>query len=468
MRRPRDEESFKEYSYVLRYRKAEEIIAKVGKNAGNLGRVALVFPNSYNIASGSLAWSWIQTLLFRRGLNVQRFFYEKWFRRFYSMEEQIPIDEFPVWLFTFQFENDLLNIADILRKKGIPIAAHERANYHPIVIIGGPVTLFNHSIVEEIADFVFIGDIECSIEDFASVLMQSDKENISTELLKINQIYSSKYGKRNFSNCIGQLQPVPVSHYTTLHSPYKNKVLIEIGRGCIRRCAFCVTGYTKKPVKFAKVDDVIEILEENKDKEFGFISATITDYPYLDKLLDYLESKNIRFSVSSMRADGLNERLLRLLKETDHHSFTIAPEGISQKMREIMLKDLSTEQIIRGLELGNRVGFQHVKLYYIIGLEEEDTSDYEEFFDFLKMVANMGYKEITVSINPLVPKLSTPFSNRRMIEKKEYEERIVFIRKNVPKHVKTNFESYKESRIQYEISNLIAKETLEYINEKLR
>jgi len=467
MRRPRNEESFKEYSFVLRYRKDEKMIEK-REIGGNLGRVALIFPNSYSVASGSLAWSWIQTLLFRRGLNVQRFFYEKWFRRFYSMEEQIPIDEFPVWLFTFQFENDLLNIADILRKKGIPIAARERFSYHPIVIIGGPVTLFNHRIVEEIADFVFIGDLECSIEEFTAALMHNDKESIVNGLLRINQIYSSKYNKSEFSNCIGQLQPVPVAHYTTSHSPYKNKVLIEIGRGCIRRCAFCVTGYTKKPVKFAKVDDVIAILEENKDKEFGFISATITGYPYLDKLLDYLENENIRFSVSSMRVDGLNERLLRLLKETDHRSFTIAPEGISQKMREIMLKDLSTEQIVRGLELGNSVGFQHVKLYYIIGLEEEDTSDYEEFYDFLKMVVKMGYKEITVSINPLVPKLSTPFSNRRMIEKKEYEERATFIRKNIPKSVKVNFESYKESRIQYEISHLKAQESLDYINEKLK
>ncbi|ABS60028.1 MULTISPECIES: B12-binding domain-containing radical SAM protein [Fervidobacterium] len=462
MRKPRDAESFREYEYILKFKKSEKILKDI---SGNLPKVAFIFPNNYEIASGSLAWSWIQQLLSQQGIGVERFFYEKWFKKFYSLESQIPIDEFPVWLITFQFENDLLNIADILIKKGIPLKANERNEYHPLIIIGGPTTLFNYKIVEEIADLVFIGDIECSITQFSEALKYYIDSRLVDKFLDVNEIYSKKFGKIKFSKCFGTLFPVPHSHYVSSMSSFKNKMLIEIGRGCIWRCAFCVTGYTKKPVKFAKIDDIVEIFEKykNNEIEYGLISATITDYPYLDELLDYVEKNKVKFSVSSMRIDKVNERLLRVLKETNQYSFTVAPEGISQKIRDVMMKDMSTDDIINGLILGRKVGFDSVKLYYIIGLEEEDEKDYNDFFEFIKEVQKMGYKNITLSINPLVPKPMTPFEKRNMISKKEYENRMLKIKKSLPKNVKADFESYKESFIQYEIAYLSGEDVIYYI-----
>ncbi|MFN3328689.1 MAG: radical SAM protein, partial [Fervidobacterium pennivorans] len=181
-----------------------------------------------------------------------------------------------------------------------------------------------------------------------------------------------------------------------------------------------------------------------------------------------LESQNIKFSISSMRADKIDKRLLMLLKNTDHHSFTIAPEGISQKMRDVMIKDLTTEQIIKTLELAREVGFKHVKFYYIIGLEEEDENDYAEFFEFLKTVVDMGYQEVVISVNPLVPKPFTPFADRKMVEKREYDEKTKFIRRNVPKKVRADFESYKLSRIQYELSHLKGPQTVDYLEQIIK
>ncbi|MGB9615461.1 MAG: radical SAM protein, partial [Fervidobacterium sp.] len=126
-------------------------------------------------------------------------------------------------------------------------------------------------------------------------------------------------------------------------------------------------------------------------------------------------------------------------------------------------KDLTADKIIHGLRIGREVGFESVKLYYIIGLEEESDDDYKEFFGFIKDIQKMGYKNITLSINPLVPKPMTPFEKRSIISKKDYEERMVFIKKNLHKNVKINFESYKESLVQYELSSLKGIETIEYI-----
>ncbi|MGC8955424.1 MAG: B12-binding domain-containing radical SAM protein [Fervidobacterium sp.] len=460
MRRPKDEESFKEYSYVQKMRATEKILENI---SGNLPKVALIFPNGYEIASSSLAWSWVQQLLCKKGIGVERFFYEPWFKRFYSLESQKPLDEFPIWMFTLQFENDLLNIADILVKRGIPLNSADRFDYHPLIIIGGPVTLFNYKVVEDLADFVFVGDLECSVEEFSNALDTFSESRSIDEFLKVKRVYSKKFGKINFEKCFGKLTPVPYSHYITSRSTFKNKLLVEVGRGCIWRCAFCVTGYTKKPVKFANLNDVLELMERYKELEFGLISASITDYPYLNELLEFVERNNIRFSVSSMRIDKVSYKLLDLLKRTDHQSFTVAPEGISQKMRDIMIKDLTADKIIHGLRIGREVGFESVKLYYIIGLEEESDDDYKEFFGFIKDIQKMGYKNITLSINPLVPKPMTPFEKRSIISKKDYEERMVFIRKNLHKNVKINFESYKESLVQYELSSLKGIETIEYI-----
>lgn len=462
MRRPRDKESFKEFDYVSKIHRHEKLTTQI---PGNLPKVALIFPNNYKVASSSLAWSWIQQLLANKGVGVQRFFYEETFKRFYSMEEQRPIDEFSIWLITFQFENDLKNIADILIKRGVPLNVLDRADYHPLVIVGGPVNLFNVELITDIADFAFVGDLECSIDEFSNALLTEGKSKIAEELLKIPQIYSKAYGKKESRNCYANLNMVPVSHFVTPFSVFKDKLLIEIGRGCIRRCAFCVTGYTKKPVKFAKVEDVIEVLERHKDEEVGLISATITDYPYLDTLLNYMEKENIKFSVSSMRVDDVNEKLLKLLKATDHQSFTVAPEGISQRIRDIMLKDITLEGIINGLSLGHKVGFEEVKLYYIIGLSEEETDDYDELFWFIHQLYDIGYRKVTLSINPLVPKPKTPFEDRKMIDRKEYEEKITYIKKNLPNKARIYAESYKESLIQYQISRLRGEDTIDFIEK---
>ncbi|WP_241498712.1 B12-binding domain-containing radical SAM protein [Fervidobacterium thailandense] len=401
---------------------------------------------------------------------MERFFYEPWFKKFYSMESQRPIDEFPIWMFTFQFENDLLNIANLLIRKKIPLRASDREEFHPIIFIGGPVTLFNPRIVSEIADVVYVGDFECAVSRVAAVIKEFQRigrTNVIEELAKLDQVLSKVAGKESFKSCISPLEDVPVAHYTTPYSVFKNKLLIEVGRGCIRRCAFCVTGYTKKPVKFANVNRVREVLLKHRDREFGLISATITDYPYLDELLETIESEGIKFSVSSLRVDGVTERLLKLLKETEHYSFTIAPEGISQKMRDVMLKDLNTAEILSGLKLARDVGFYNVKMYFIIGLEEETEDDYRELFDLLSETLRMGYRRITLSVNPLVPKPCTPFYERSMISKKEYEERLKYIKKNVPKDVLLEAESYKECYLQYQISKLKDEETLEFLKEHL-
>ncbi len=455
MKYPKTSNQFNEYRYVKKFSQSE---IRLENFEGSQPRVALIFPDNYEVAGASLAWSWIQRLLFLNGLVSERYFYEEWFQTFYSVENQVPLEQTKVWLFSLQFENNVLNILDTLRKFKIPLKALERNNFHPIIVIGGPVTLFNYKLVDEVADFVFIGDFECSAEQFSQALLNDSKEKIERELLEIEQIYSKKYKKLTFRNssCYNQ---IPTSHFITPYSHFSNKLLIEIGRGCIRRCAFCVTGYTKKPVHFAKLSDIESVIKRYRNYELGIISATITDYPFLEEFLEIIKANKIKCSFSSMRADKMNTKVFEILKLSGNKSFTIAPEGISQRLRDHLLKDLNETQLEKTLEIGRNSGFDGVKMYFIItGKESEE--DFREFQDFLEFLRSSCYKKITFSFNPLVPKPSTPLSQERFMEKSEYESYVKKIKKLVPKDVKCDFSSYKEAEVQYLLTSMNSEELL--------
>ncbi len=462
MKYPKTSNQFKEYKYVKSISQSE---IRLENFEGSQPKVALIFPDNYEVASASLAWSWIQRLLFENCIYSERYFYENWFQTFYSVENQVPLQQTKIWLFSLQFENNVLNIADMLNKFKIPLRASERKNFHPLIIIGGPVTLFNHRLVDEIADFVFVGDLECSLEIFSKALLNDSKNEIEMALLEVEQIYSKKHGKLVFKNknCY---EKIPVGQFITPYSHFSNRLLIEIGRGCIRRCAFCVTSYTKKPVHFAKIKDVESIIKKYGEYELGIISATITDYPFLDELLELIKVNNVKCSFSSMRADKMNDKLFEVLKISGNKSFTIAPEGISQRIRDFLLKDLSEIQLKNTLELGIKNGFEDVKMYFILtGKESEE--DFEEFQAFLEFLRSIGYKKITFSFNPLVPKPLTPLQKEKFMEKSEYESLTKKIKKMVPKEFKCDFFSYKESKVQYMLTWMDGESLISYFEKEM-
>ncbi|WP_232618066.1 B12-binding domain-containing radical SAM protein [Thermosipho africanus] len=287
--------------------------------------------------------------------------------------------------------------------------------------------------------------------------MLKDKESGLKFLDKIDNVIVNEQKNYTLSN-FDISKKLPASHIITRFSEFGEKRLIEIGRGCIRRCKFCVMGNTKKPVKFVKPELIKDLLKDEK-YPIGIISATITDYPWLDELLDILEYYEIKFSVSSMRADGITKRLLRLLKESGQNTYTIAPEGISQKIRDVMLKDLNEEELLTALEMGRMEDFSNVKLYYIVGFDEEDNEDFNELKSFIDKVKKLGYKSITLSINPLIPKKNTPFYGRKFINERRYNEIRKWMYENL-KGVKLHFESYKLSKKQNLYNNISLEELI--------
>ena len=453
MRRPRRSEDFREYSKVLRYARAERHLKPFKKHGSS--KVALIFPNSYEVAGSSLAFSFVRDLLnLHPDLLVERFFYDPSFKKFYSIESQTPLDEFRVWLFSVHFELDVFNVLEILSKRSIPISWKERRDSDPVVIIGGSMTYFNAFSLWSVADAIYHGDLEAHLENFSEALTLRSKEEILQGLSKIPAMSVPYLGKFGVISKVRDINSIPpVSSYVPGHGEFSGMLLIEIGRGCIRRCAFCVAGYTQKPVRFMKMETFKDVLRYvPKDVKLGLVSATVTDYPWLEDLLDALEGR--KFSVSSMRIDGLNLRLLKALKDSGQRSFTIAPEGGSQKIRDVLMKDITEEEIDRGLKLGREAGFSRLKMYFIYGMDEEDESDLESIVELSRSARDMGYS-VKVSLNPLIPKPGTPFQGRKIQDIKTLRDKERFLKEGFRRYgIRADFESIKESVVQFEIANM--------------
>lgn len=446
MRRPRDPKAWKEFEKVSFYKKSEVFVNQI-ELQGDV-KVALIYPNDYRVASANLSFH----DLFERfnalgNVRCERFFYDRSFEKFYSIDSRTPLDEFRIWAISIHFELDILNVLELLRRFKVPLFNEERLGHHPVIVIGGALTYFNTALLEHIADVVHIGDLsERFLGALGSLKSYSDRNEIVAALSEQNGTYDVFFDERLASGV-----------FITPHSVFGDRLLIEIGRSCFRKCRFCVVGYCFGPARFREPDEVMKLMEKasHLTNKFGLIAATVTDYPYLEELLNSIEKREYQISVSSLRLDALNERLLTILRDSGQEQFTIAPEGGSQRLRNLYGKGISDEQILNALKLGRMVGFKHVKLYYIYGAVFEREEDRREIVETAKLCKELGYSRVTLSLNPLIPKPGTPFGTLPMQDRRtlrSIERNLALALRSVG--VKADFESIKESVIQFSLANM--------------
>ncbi|PLV56711.1 radical SAM protein [Thermotoga sp. SG1] len=463
MRKPRRPQDFLEYEKVLGLRNKERQVENL-KLEGDV-RVALIIPNDYTVASSGLAFYYVQKLLNQHPrIRCERFFYDESFSKYYSLETQTPLDEFPIWLFSVSFENDFLNLLDLLKKKGIPIFWKERKEHHPIIVAGGAATYLNTEFLIPVADAVYYGELEKYLEKFSEALTKEKKEDILKMLAEIPSVNVPSLGKEHSEIATGVIidEFLPHAHIVSNVGVFPGKLLVELGRGCIRRCSFCIFGKNLKPARFVRPEKFESLVEKMPWKEYGLVSATITDYPWLNELLGVVERHQLKISVSSLRLDRLSERLLKVLKESGQRSFTIAPEAGSQRIRDILKKDITDYQIEIALKMARNVGFDRIKMYFIYGLEEETEGDLMAFRKIGEIALKMGYREVHMSFNPLIPKPGTDFEERKMESVDVLREKEKFLRESL-KGFRVDFESIRESVIQYTIARASREEMAEWL-----
>lgn len=171
----------------------------------------------------------------------------------------------------------------------------------------------------------------------------------------------------------------------TPYTEFKDMFLTEVSRGCGRNCRFCMAGYCYRIPRHRSLDKVLERAEfgsKHKDK-IGLVGAAVSDYPFIDQLAEQLVENNIKFSVSSLRADTLREPLMQGLAFSGHKTLTIAPEAGSDRLRQVINKGITDEHVINSVKLAHKYRVDNLKLYYIIGLPGESDEDLKEMVDFI-------------------------------------------------------------------------------------
>ena len=226
----------------------------------------------------------------------------------------------------------------------------------------------------------------------------------------------------------------------TPHTEFGAMYLIEIARGCGRHCRFCMAGYCYRRPRVRPLEYVKEAVLRGKrlGKKIGLMGAAISDYPYIDELVEFIRSQGLAFSCASLRADSITPAIVKGLAESGQKTITLAPEAGSTHMRDIINKGITEEHLLHSIDLATAAGIRHVRMYIMIGLPMETDEDIEGIVTMTRRVqahmASIGNKgKITLSINPFIPKPCTPFQWMAMTDQKTVEKRLAYIKKALDK-----------------------------------
>lgn len=364
--------------------------------------------------------------------------------------------------FSFSFELDYLGILKILEKYNIPFLAKDRAENAPLIYGGGPVLTTNPEPFAEIFDFIMIGDAEPHIKEVFEIL-RDNREKPKFEKLKliakIEGIYVPAFKTDSY-----EVKKVTSNNKACTYTPilteesfFSNTFIIEVERGCPKNCAFCLTSYINNPVRFFDYEDIIEKIELGLKytNKIALLGALICAHPRIDDICDYIIKKvdsgmDIEVSVSSLRADYVSDKTLEMLHKCGQRTATIAVEAGSDRLRKVINKQLTNEEILSVTEKLYKHGFSGVKMYGILGLPTETYEDLDSFVDLCKQI-KQKYKGFTVTpaFSTFVPKAQTPFQYAKKEDTKSLEKKNEYIKKEFAKiGIKARTSSVKWDYIQ--------------------
>ena len=360
-----------------------------------------MYPNRYGIAMGNLGFQSVYSMmnanpeiLCERALlpdpDEMREYLESR-TPLLSLESQQPVSGFDVVAFSISFESDYLNIPAIFRLAGLPCYSSERTERHPLVLAGGAAIFLNPEPVADFIDALCIGEAEELLPDLLEELCgdSSGRSGLLEELSKLPGVYVPALFRKELKKTVTRLYATDLDRHsvaTVINAPeaeFSDLHLVELSRGCPRGCRFCAAGYIYLPYRQRSVDGVKAEVDRGiaNNRKIGLIAAAVGDYHGIGNLCRYIVDRGGSFSVSSLRIDGLDETMTDLLVESGHKTATLAPEGGSQRLRDLIKKGITEEQILSACERLIGKDILNLKLYFIIGLPTETETETAESLD---------------------------------------------------------------------------------------
>ena len=430
-------------------------------------RFAFAFPDKYEIGISNLGQRILYSIVNDEPNYMADRVYapEKDFQpsTLYGLESKRSIKDFDVVGFSIQYELAYTTVLKMMEMSQIPYKNCDRTDEHPIILAGGPCT-FNPLPMSEFIDCFLVGDGEELILEVCKVLEENKnapRDEKIKKLCELEGVWSAKYPKKVTKRIVqltydNALKKYPVPYSTSVH----DRAVIEIRRGCTRMCRFCQPGHVTLPVRERSAEDVIRITKELVKNtgydEYSLLSLSSNDYTNINEVIKELncefKDKKVSVSLPSQRIDGFNLELAHLTQEVRKAAMTLAPEAGSQRLRDVIKKNISREQIIDvALELYKN-GWSKIKFYFISGLPTETLEDMEEMANLLGtirwkqkvMKKELGLKhslDITCTLSVFVPKPHTPFQWVPQMRIDEIMEHIHYLKEKLKtiKGVKINY-----------------------------
>ncbi len=406
------------------------------KDWGGRLPVALTMPNSYYVGMSSLALHLLYAA-FNASDDVvcERVFWEKGAaqsgKALGSLESGAPLSNFSLWAFTISWEMDYFNVVELLRHAGIPPLAADRAESTqwdgspwPLLIAGGPGVTMNPEPMAPFFDAILIGEAEAALPAFIDLCREGldDHAALLVTLADTPGWYVPSLRPSNRTHPhFRQVKRLWVRNLpdfatsSTLYTPdteFSSMHLMEIARGCGRGCRFCLAGYVYRPAREQPLDYLLasaEAAARRGVRKVGLVSAAVSDHTQIDELAVGLRALGLSISASSMRMDPISVPLIRGMAESGAQNLTVAPEAGSQRLRNVINKTQTEEQMMRAVALAQELNFPQLKLYFMVGHPTETDDDIQALIDFTLEARARFKRRIAINATPFVPKAHTPF-----------------------------------------------------------
>jgi len=484
-------------------RKAQALIAGeegvARKDWGGRVSIALVYPNTYAVGMSNLGFQTIYEHLnaLPDAVCERVFFpdpedsdeYARTGTEPFALESLRPLRDFDVIGFSVTYEGDYINVLRLLRMAGMAVRAADRGPGEPLVLMGGVCAFSNPEPMTPFMDAIAVGEGEELVAEIVEAYKASRddggeglKQRVIDRLKTLGGIYVPAAYDVDYTKdgTIGAVTPressVPAlvvkrrlrdvnrfetrSSLKTPKAEYGHMALLEVGKGCGRGCRFCLEGQVYRPVRHRSLESLRESVAQiaKESKRVGLVGACVSDYPWIGDLMKMLEEYGVEVSISSLRADSLTEDLVAALNRGGHRTLTMAPEAGTERLRRVIRKVITDEQLYAACDLLRKYGIPNLKFYFMIGQPTETMEDVEAIPDLARRMLERlrvpgpdghPFGKLTLSVSSFVPKPWTPFQWAPFDEPRDLEAKLEAIKSGARRlQVRVVHENPREAGLQ--------------------